>query len=810
VANSSEGFVGRWRILLHNEFIFATMTRLFGGFQPNDPAGFPRSRFNPKPSAVNRMPKKSRNNSAIIEMGPEFVSASASPATGSWFYGSAMDLLIGCAAWSAPLLLLGYLFSSNYPNATSIAFYGLALVFNYPHYMATIYRAYRTKTDFQKYRLFTLHLTLLIGLLLILSHVSYQLLALLFTVYLTWSPFHYSGQNFGIALMFARRNGVTTTQKSRRMFYLAFLTSYLMFFLTIHSSPQGDPLILSLGIPLSVARVLWVGVFTTFLISVLYSLASFVKQTGWKKMSGPVVLLSTQVFWFVVPSAVTLFASVDFVNARSTAGLLAIMHSAQYLWITSYYDRREAAEGQSEKNNAAKQWRPFAYLALLVVGGIALFIPGPWIVSRVLRQDFTTSFLAFTALINIHHFMLDGAIWKLRDGRIASLLLGTTRVDSSGQTGNRVGGLVAFLTSQTTVARLARVGVAVALVILASFDQAKFYYGAQASDISSLRKAQQLNPYDASLLVRLARANERDGNSRESRAAIEAAVRVNPDYRPAQLAFGKALIDSSEYEQAYTHYKKMFERIQPDVDSLVNFGVLAAQLGKDDEAIDSWQKAIALDNNQTAAHLYLAEALIRKRKFADAIPQYETYLALAASESQSGQPSALSHLDVVLNAILKLAAAYQNNGSAQDAERVFSQAAKLAENSGYRDVMIFGLVHAAELKIKQSRLQDALTDYQRALTIENSVSDLAKASDWVRYGLLLRRLNAPSDLVTACFVKAEYTLGQKPDFKDDEMPDVKSVVEKEVKTAESADPAKVRSIRANLTTSVDTVLKLRL
>jgi hypothetical protein len=33
-----------------------------------------------------------------------------------------------------------------------------------------------------------------------------------------------------------------------------------------------------------------------------------------------------------------------------------------------------------------------------------------------------SSFLTFTALLNIHHFILDGAIWKLRDSRIAALL----------------------------------------------------------------------------------------------------------------------------------------------------------------------------------------------------------------------------------------------------------------------------------------------------------------------------------------------------------------------------------------------------
>ncbi len=41
----------------------------------------------------------------------------------------------------------------------AVFFYVLALFFNYPHYMATIYRAYHTKADFEKYRIFTVHIT---------------------------------------------------------------------------------------------------------------------------------------------------------------------------------------------------------------------------------------------------------------------------------------------------------------------------------------------------------------------------------------------------------------------------------------------------------------------------------------------------------------------------------------------------------------------------------------------------------------------------------------------------------------------------
>lgn len=77
----------------------------------------------------------------------------------------------------------------------SLAFYALALFFNYPHYMATVYRAYHRAEDFNKYRVFTVHITLLVAATVVLSHFWLRALPLIFTLYLTWSPWHYSGQN---------------------------------------------------------------------------------------------------------------------------------------------------------------------------------------------------------------------------------------------------------------------------------------------------------------------------------------------------------------------------------------------------------------------------------------------------------------------------------------------------------------------------------------------------------------------------------------------------------------------------------------
>ena len=82
----------------------------------------------------------------------------------AWIYGPWTDLIIGCGAWSAPLLLLTASVSGSRATHWSFTFYFLALLFNYPHFMATVYRAYHSNSEFQKYKIFTVHIALLLAL----------------------------------------------------------------------------------------------------------------------------------------------------------------------------------------------------------------------------------------------------------------------------------------------------------------------------------------------------------------------------------------------------------------------------------------------------------------------------------------------------------------------------------------------------------------------------------------------------------------------------------------------------------------------
>ena len=52
--------------------------------------------------------------------------------------------------------------------------------------------------------------------------------SLLITLYLMWSPWHYMGQNYGIALMFLGRRGIRIDPNIKRLIHLSFITSFLL------------------------------------------------------------------------------------------------------------------------------------------------------------------------------------------------------------------------------------------------------------------------------------------------------------------------------------------------------------------------------------------------------------------------------------------------------------------------------------------------------------------------------------------------------------------------------------------------------
>ncbi len=662
---------------------------------------------------------------------------------------------MGCGAWSAPLLLVAAYVSGAKASAWSFGFYFLALLFNYPHFMATVYRAYHRYSEFTKYRVFTVHIAVLLALAGIIAHLWSPLLPWIFTLYICWSPWHYTGQNYGLMMMFTRRAGVSPTDNERQALHLSFIASFVLLMMSFQTGASGDPLILSLGLPWKFtlpAR----GVLAAFFVgSSGWALVSMARRSSWRALLPTITLVSTQFLWFLLPALVELVSGKEVPQTRYSSGILAVLHSAQYLWITSYFQEKEArAAGQSA-------WSFPKYLLTLVAGGIALFIPGPWIASRIFHADFASSFLIFTALVNLHHFLLDGAIWKLRDSRIASFLLNNPGETSTVAVGssNRLVEKLRRLASASAGARMLRISTVVLLLVWGGFDQLHFYWANVPQSLSALGRAAHLLPNDSSVQMRLAKTAEAAGDHESALEALRQAVALDPDKISVLEAYARELIAAGHASDAYALYRALLERHPHNVDALVNYGILAQQLDHSEEAVDSWQHAVDLDPSQTNAQLYLAQALEQRGELQAAGRHYRLYLKVVSLRPTDHQGEGA----IVVSALTKVADADATANRNKEAMEGYHAAEKFAAQLGNATMRSLAMVHAAEVQERMGDIADAAASYQEALLLDEAKGEpKATATDWFNFAQFLRRQKQPELLVYACLFRAEDILNTTP------------------------------------------------
>jgi len=351
----------------------------------------------------------------------------------AWLFGPLPDLLIGCGLLYALALPAFFVYGGEIRARQADALMPiLVLLVSLPHYGATLLRVYERPEDRQRYRRFAIHSSLaLFAAFVVALHVPLAA-AFLTTLYLTWSPWHYTAQNFGLASMFLRRRGAAVTPMLGRCLRVSFIFSYGLVFLWMHTGagtpadyalPLGEDAarFVSLGIPPGVSLPLGAVLLAGYLASLLATLVLVLRASTLRQAGPTLVLLLTQVLWFSLPITVPLlgFASgldpLAWNHRDYYFRWIAIGHASQYLWVTAYYARR------------ASGWNGFG----IYLGKAAMAATAVWVFPIVLFAPEalgTYSFDAGLAMLvgsaaNIHHFILDGVIWKLRSRPVASVLL---------------------------------------------------------------------------------------------------------------------------------------------------------------------------------------------------------------------------------------------------------------------------------------------------------------------------------------------------------------------------------------------------
>jgi tetratricopeptide (TPR) repeat protein len=316
-----------------------------------------------------------------------------------------------------------------------------------------------------------------------------------------------------------------------------------------------------------------------------------------------------------------------------------------------------------------------------------------------------------------------------------------------------------WLTGPAPAARGIRIAAVALLLAWAAMDQLHFYWSSEADSLPALERAAKLNPADSSVQTRLARAETLAGKRDASLAALQRAASLNPGNFSQQEAYARGLIEAGRGPEAYAQYQKMIVRWPRSADALVNYGLLAQGLGHDEEAIDSWERAVDIDPGQASAQLYLAQALDRRGEAQAAARHYRGYLRIvAAHRDEHSQEGA-----TVVAAVIKVADADAAANHQNEAQQGYNAAIQFAEKANDKALESLALVHLADLEDKRGSAAAAAEAYQRGLNIDASLSDPVSAgSDWFNYGQFLRRQRQPERLVFACFLHAEELVSKTP------------------------------------------------
>jgi tetratricopeptide (TPR) repeat protein len=364
--------------------------------------------------------------------------AAAAPISKRWLFGPIPDLLLGCGAL---YVLLFAVFAAGGNTFLSLTPAWLApvcvLLVSMPHYGATLVRVYEHRNDRRAYALFSVWITLALVVAFLAGAWHAGFASLLLTVYLTWSPWHYTGQNYGVAVLFLRRAGVALDGAPKRWLYASFVLSYVLTFCVIHESwtwagaralpdaaglpPEAGFALRFVPIGIPAASLVVPLVASGWAISTLVALALLLRRAAVSALLPVALLVLTQSLWFALPALALhwgVFAGVGPLDPASLGAFLvwiAVGHALQYLWVTTYYARA----GKDYRGALPYFGKTLAAGALVWTLPVLLFAARPF---DAPSYDAGIAFLV-ASVVNLHHFILDGAIWKLRSTRIARILI---------------------------------------------------------------------------------------------------------------------------------------------------------------------------------------------------------------------------------------------------------------------------------------------------------------------------------------------------------------------------------------------------
>ncbi|MDJ0847161.1 MAG: tetratricopeptide repeat protein [Myxococcota bacterium] len=528
--------------------------------------------------------------------------------SGRWLFGPAPDLLLGCGLGYVLLFAVFLLAGTERASISALGVVPLiSILTGTPHYGATLLRVYERREERRAYAFFAVWVTAAVWGLFYLGLYSALLGSLLVTLYLTWSPWHYTGQNYGIAVMFLRRRGVALDAGAKRLLYLSFLLSYALTVLALHGADtegtysaftpyQGGAFrLIRLGIPSPVWEAAFVGIGIAYLGVLAVTARVLLQRASARDLAPTATLALTQMLWFSLPTAARfggLLGPDGPLSLDATAYAffwVATGHSVQYLWITTFYAAGSRSAGP----------RTFFLIKTLVAGSFIWSVPGLVYGLTVLGTRFggvaqgADTFVLLAAVVNLHHFILDGAIWKLRDGRVAKVLIRRApetpaMPEAVGAPRFRWGALVVY-----------GLGTIFTLQVLTSWTEHRLFFEPA-----------------------IAR-----GDLRAAQRSLDRLVQIRSDAAHDYLRLGHLAADEGVHKVALRAYQDSLEK-RPTAAAHLALGRMAQRRGESQAAVESFEKAVEVNPDHAEALNLLGLAWLRMDEPARAEEALERAVAL--------------------------------------------------------------------------------------------------------------------------------------------------------------------------------------
>jgi len=297
----------------------------------------------------------------------------------------------------------------------------LLLTINYPHFSATVHRLYRSRENVAQYPAATIALPLLLIALVAaaLREGGQTLTPVIARIFSLWSPLHYCGQALGVALILAHRSGVRI-QRWERFALSSMLVSSYLYSSSLSESRRGIAFYAGISYPtfnLS-AGVVSVALACLSLSSAVFAVVMIRKAFSEKEKLPPIFYLTPacQIIWSVVS-----------VGTPNYTTLIPIFHAMQYMPIVWFMHLKESTKNLAPQTLSRREIRRISAVWFLknLAGGAALFFLLPYGIAVVFGLNLTLVQAVVWATINLHHFLIDGIIWKLRRPKVHAPLMGS-------------------------------------------------------------------------------------------------------------------------------------------------------------------------------------------------------------------------------------------------------------------------------------------------------------------------------------------------------------------------------------------------